>query len=91
LEDVIVERVIAAAVENAWAPVQALYQVKLQLLIRHAQILAILICPAPERHRSVVEHCMHPLFGEEIADPTVERIKAALYGDLFAPVVEGTP
>ncbi|HET6299450.1 MAG TPA: hypothetical protein VFG33_39155 [Kribbella sp.] len=91
LEDVIVERVIAAAVETAWAPVQALYQAKLQLLIRHAQILAILICPAPERHRSVVEHCMRPLFGEEIADPTVERIKAALYGDLFAPVVEGTP
>jgi hypothetical protein len=86
LEDVIVERVVATAVRTAWAPVQAMYQAKLNLLIRHAQILAILICPAPERHRSVVEQCMRPLFGEEVAEPTVARIKAALYEDLFAPL-----
>ncbi|WP_145812308.1 hypothetical protein [Kribbella amoyensis] len=88
LEDLMVERVVSAAVRTAWAPVQAIYQAKLQLLIRHAQVLAILICPAPEHHRSVVEYCMHPLFGEEIAGPTVERIKRALYEDLFSPGLE---
>ncbi len=84
LEDLLVERVVAAVLRTAWAPVQAMYQAKLQLLIRHAQILAILICPGPERHRVVVEQCMKPLFGEEITEPAVERIKASLYKDLFA-------
>lgn len=84
LEKRIIEQAVKAALKLAWKPVQALYGPNLDLLARHAQILAILICPAPERHRAVLESCMKPLFNQEVKKPTVDRIRESLYQGLLA-------
>jgi hypothetical protein len=43
-------------------------------LRRVTKILAILICPAPERHRSVVECCVFPMDAEIISDTAKQRL-----------------
>jgi hypothetical protein len=89
LEDKIIELAVKSVFKAAWKPVQAVYGAKLGLLARHARILAILICPAPEHHRAVMEDCMKPMFNQEIRKPTVDQIKESLYQDLFTASTEG--
>ncbi|WP_020636636.1 hypothetical protein [Amycolatopsis alba] len=46
--------------------------------IRATRMLAIMICPAPERHEAVVKHCVNPLLGEYVSNLTKQRLEAAL-------------
>lgn len=54
-------------------------------LQRAVRILAVLMCPAPEKHEAVVRWCLEPL-GEPIVSQLVqERLKAAMPGWMTDP------
>lgn len=46
--------------------------------LRAIRMLAVMICPAPERHEVVVKHCMNPLIGQHVSSVTKHRLEAAL-------------
>jgi hypothetical protein len=46
--------------------------------LRAIRMLAVMICPAPERHEAVVKHCMNPLIGQHVSSVTKQRLEAAL-------------
>lgn len=46
--------------------------------IRATRMLAIMICPAPERHENVVKNCVNPLLGQIVSNLTKQRLQEAL-------------
>ncbi|WAL63802.1 hypothetical protein ORV05_22730 [Amycolatopsis cynarae] len=77
---------IKMAVESAWKLIRTVPFVKVALPdveepLRAIQMLAVMICPAPERHGEVVKYCLHPLTGEVLTVLTKQRLEAALPAD----------
>lgn len=73
------------AVNQTWEQIKDLEFVKNGLAaydlsepIRAARMLAIMICPAPERHENVVRNCVSPLVGESVSKLTKQRLQEAL-------------
>ncbi len=76
---------VRLAVNRSWELVKELDFVKAALgtvdfsePLRATRMLAVMICPAPERHEAVVKHCMNPLIGEHVSTMTKHRLEAAL-------------
>lgn len=74
--------VVRLAVTTAWKGIKKIPLVDSVLgvvhLARLIQILAVMTCPAPENHRTVVKYCLDPLPREYVRDVTRERLKQAL-------------
>lgn len=76
---------VRLAVDKTWEQIKELDFVKAALgvadlsePIRAIRMLAVMICPAPERHEAVVKHCVHPLVGEQVSTMTKHRLESAL-------------
>jgi len=77
---------VKIAVHHAWKLIQKIPFVAAALPsaeepLRVIRILAVMICPAPEDHREVAKHCLHPLTGECVNNLTKQRLKEALPDD----------
>ncbi|MER6667095.1 hypothetical protein ABT256_21310 [Amycolatopsis japonica] len=84
-ETAIGKATVELAVEKTWDQVKELDFIKaavntydLSEPIRATRMLAIMICPAPERHEAVVKNCVNPLLGGYVSNLTKQRLEAAL-------------
>jgi hypothetical protein len=73
------DEVVKLAVLQSWTLIQKIPFVKAALPnvdqpLRVIRILAVLICPAPEDHQEVAQHCLHPLTGELASAVTKQRL-----------------
>jgi hypothetical protein len=57
-------------------------------LQRAVRILAILMCPAPEKHRAVVEYCIDPLEQPIVSEVIRRRLQQSLPGWLTCSPIE---
>ncbi|WP_146174817.1 hypothetical protein [Umezawaea tangerina] len=76
---------VELAVEKTWEQIKELDFVKTALQlhdlsepVRAVRMLAIMICPAPERHEAVIKHCVKPLVGDQVHSLTKQRLETAL-------------
>ncbi|MGH3663268.1 MAG: hypothetical protein ACRDTQ_15590 [Micromonosporaceae bacterium] len=68
---------VRLAVGAAWKLIKEIPFAR-QHVIRLIQMLAVMICPAPESHRDVVKYCVTPLTGGCVKDVTKERLKQTM-------------
>lgn len=71
---------VEKAVEKGWTPIEQMIEQAFpaKKLILFFQILAILSCPALEKHSDVIKYCLVPL-GNQVLEPVIkERLKNAL-------------
>lgn len=79
---------IKMSVNSAWELIKQIPFVQSALTLpnvekplRATRMLAVMLCPAPERHREVVTYCLHPLTGEVFTPLTKQRVEQALPPD----------
>lgn len=77
------ETLIRLAVQITWQEIQVVIQNlppvrHLEDLTRAARVLAVLMCPAPERHRAVIKCGVEPLTGDAISEATKQRLLKVL-------------
>jgi hypothetical protein len=75
--DIVVDRVWGVFLAAITGGVPALTALSSDELLRDLRILAVFICPAPERHPEVREHAMKPL-GDEAVEILKDETKARL-------------
>lgn len=66
----LVNRVVAAAVDAAFAPVDA----QLQVTLIKLRVLTLMLCPDPYSHEAVLKHCLHPMAREVLTDTVHEEL-----------------
>ncbi|MGD9525310.1 MAG: hypothetical protein AB7V44_00825 [Pseudonocardia sp.] len=73
----ITHEVVKLAVKKAWSPVEAAIKASFQSedVLRALRILAVLACPAPEKHIAVRRHCLKPLGSEMLTEATKDRLE----------------
>lgn len=71
------ERQVEIYLKIAWKSLQEVLPTVEQPR-RAVRMLAVMICPAPERHDVVLKHCAHPLTGECVSTVTKHRLAQAL-------------
>jgi hypothetical protein len=76
---------VRLAVDKTWERIKDLDFVKATLgafdlsePLRAIRMLAVMTCPAPERHEAAAKFCMHPLIGEYVSTNTKQRLETAL-------------
>jgi hypothetical protein len=69
-------RVAAQAAVNALSKLSAIRQ--FDDLLRATRILAVMMCPAPERHKAVVLYCLIPLEKDILSDATKQALMDSL-------------
>lgn len=69
-------RLLEPAIRKLWTDFVTLpYITHSAQAILATRILAIIICPAPEEHQSVRDHCLRPLSSDAISDITKARLQ----------------
>jgi hypothetical protein len=77
---------IKTAVQCAWNLIKQIPFISKELStvdepLRAIRMLAVMICPARERHREVAQYCLRPLTGEVMTAITRQRLTEALPSD----------
>jgi len=84
---VLEEATTRLAVQTTWKSIKKLPIFgQIDSVLRAVRILAVLICPAPERHRSVARHCLAPLTNGVLSAATKDRLTEALPEDWLSYV-----
>ncbi|MFI6921407.1 hypothetical protein ACIBIZ_15760 [Nonomuraea spiralis] len=87
---VLPEALVRVAVQMAWAPIKAMIKtLGVEELQRTCRILAVLICPAPERHKAVRDGALLPLAKEGLLETSKERLKQVFPADWIHRLQEG--
>ena len=74
----IVEKVVNAAVNTAFAPIDAQLQVTLWKL----RVITLMLCPDPFSHESVLGHCLQPMASNEISGALHEQLLQFIRRDI---------
>jgi hypothetical protein len=82
----VTQEIVKVAVDQAWSPVRQAIEVSLHTdeVLRSLRILAVLACPAPDRHRDVRQFGLRPLEKEMLISATKAKLQA-VFPDEFNP------
>ncbi|RJL34290.1 hypothetical protein [Bailinhaonella thermotolerans] len=70
------EALVRLAVKMVWRSLgEMAFAGQIDACVRVLRILAVLICPEPERHPAVLRACLEPLAKETASEVTKERLK----------------
>ena len=77
-------KIVQVAVEEAWAPIQEAIEGPLHLdeVVRSLRILAVLSCPAPDRHPAVRRSALRPLESDLLSAAVRARLEASFPQDV---------
>lgn len=84
------EALVRVAVQAAWAPIKKMIEATgIEELQRTCRILAVLICPAPEKHKAVQDGALLPLAKKGLLETSKERLKQVFPADWVHRLQEG--
>ncbi|MCA2189944.1 hypothetical protein [Nonomuraea cavernae] len=84
------EALVRLAVRAAWEPIKKMVEATGAPEIQRAcQILAVLICPAPEKHKAVRAGALRPLADEGLLAISKERLAQVFPADWVRRLQEG--
>ncbi|MFI6174502.1 hypothetical protein ACIA8R_03070 [Nonomuraea sp. NPDC051191] len=84
------EALVGLAVRVAWKPIKEMIEATgITELQRACRILAVLICPAPEKHKAVQEGALLPLAKEGLLATSKERLEQVFPADWVRRLQEG--
>ncbi len=84
------EALVRLAVRAAWEPIKKMINAtEIPELQRACQILAVLICPAPEKHKAVQDGALLPLAKEGLLATSKERLERVFPADWVRRLQEG--
>ncbi|GAA2999784.1 hypothetical protein [Streptosporangium longisporum] len=84
------EALVRLAVRTAWEPIKKMVDATGILEIQRAcRILAVLICPAPEKHKAVQDGALLPLAKEGLLATSKERLERVFPTDWVRRLQEG--
>ncbi|MET7458989.1 hypothetical protein [Nonomuraea sp. NPDC005501] len=86
----LLEPLVGLAVRTAWEPMMSMIQATgIEDLQRTCQILAVLICPAPENHKAVQDGALLPLAKEGMLEISRERLELVFPAEWVRRLREG--
>jgi hypothetical protein len=78
----LLDALVRLAVRTAWEPIKKMIDATgIQELQRTCRILAVLICPAPEKHKAVQDGALLPLAKEGLLETSKERLEQVFPAD----------
>ena len=84
------EALVRLAVRAAWEPIKKMIDATgIPKLQRACRILAVLICPAPEKHKAVHDGALLPLAQEGLLATSKERLERVFPADWVRRLQEG--
>ncbi|MEU8205075.1 hypothetical protein [Streptosporangium sp. NPDC049046] len=84
------EALVRLAVRTAWEPIKKMVEATgVPEIQRACRILAVLICPAPEKHKAVQDGALLPLAKEGLLATSKERLERVFPADWVRRLQEG--